>query len=153
MSSERLTKALRRKIFERAKGRCEYCLSPAKYALHPFEADHIVPRSKGGSTSLENLALSCGCHRFKAAHTYARDPKKGRLVRLFNPRKDKWTRHFRWSEDLSQIIGITAIGRATVSVLRLNRQELIELRRLLILVGEHPAQRTTNAKPSKKARE
>jgi 5-methylcytosine-specific restriction endonuclease McrA len=86
MSSERLTKALRRKIFERAKGRCEYCLSPAKYALHPFEADHIVPRSKGGSTSLENLALSCGCHRFKAAHTYARDPKTGRLVRLFNPR-------------------------------------------------------------------
>jgi hypothetical protein len=37
--------------------------------------------------------------------------------------------------------------------LRLNRQELIELRRLLILVGEHPAQRTTNAKPSKKAGE
>jgi len=153
MSSKRLPKALRREIFERAKGRCEYCLSPAKYALHPFEADHIIPRSKGGSTSLENLALSCGCHHFKAAHTHAHDPKTGRLVRLFNPRQDKWTKHFRWSEDLTQIIGITAIGRATVSVLRLNRQELIELRRLLIIVSEHPAQRPVTQKPSKKVGE
>lgn len=141
MSSKRIPTNLKRQVFERAKGKCEYCLSPATYSVFPFEADHIVPSSKGGSTSLDNLALSCGCHRFKATRTHARDPKSGKLVRLFNPRKDRWSKHFRWSEDLNHIEGLTAIGRATVEVLRLNRKELVQLRMLLLAIGEHPAQK------------
>ncbi|MFA0765761.1 MAG: hypothetical protein BDTLLHRC_000714 [Candidatus Fervidibacter sp.] len=138
MSSKRLPVSLRRQVFERAKGRCEYCLSPAAYTMHPFEIDHIIPRSKGGATTLDNLALSCGCHRFKAARVSGRDPRTGRKVRLFHPRKDRWERHFRWSEDGIRIIGKTSIGRATVAALRLNREELVRLRQLLVAVGEHP---------------
>ncbi len=140
MSSKRIPIALKRQVFERAGGRCEYCLNPAIYSMYPFEADHITPLSKGGSTSSGNLALSCGCHRFKSARTHARDPKTGRIVRLFNPRKDTWERHFRWSEDLTKIERLTAIGRATVEALRLNRDELVRLRRLLLAIGEHPSQ-------------
>ncbi|MCS7264209.1 MAG: HNH endonuclease [Armatimonadetes bacterium] len=140
-SNKRISANLKRQVFERAKGKCEYCLSPATYSVFPFEADHIIPRSKGGSTSLDNLALSCGCHRFKAARTYAQDPKTGKLVRLFNPRKDRWDKHFCWSKDLTEIEGLTAIGRATVEALKLNRKELVWLRMLLIAIGEHPKQK------------
>ncbi|MDF5717692.1 MAG: HNH endonuclease signature motif containing protein [Rhizonema sp. NSF051] len=43
----------------RAKGCCEYCYSQVKFATQSFSVEHIVPRYKGGETSLENLALSC----------------------------------------------------------------------------------------------
>jgi hypothetical protein len=38
-----------------------------------------------------------------------------------------------------EIIGLTPTGRATVSALQLNRAEVINLRRILFAVGEHPA--------------
>lgn len=37
-----------------------------------------------------------------------------------------------------QIIGRTPTGRATVTALRLNRKELVNLRELLLAVGLHP---------------
>ncbi|NBB21325.1 hypothetical protein GVN20_18310 [Runella sp. CRIBMP] len=37
-----------------------------------------------------------------------------------------------------KIMGKTAIGRATIEVLELNRWPLINLRRALIAIGEHP---------------
>jgi hypothetical protein len=36
------------------------------------------------------------------------------------------------------IIGLTATGRAIVEALHLNRSELLNLRRMLRAVGEHP---------------
>jgi hypothetical protein len=57
---------------------------------------------------------------------------------LFNPRRDKWTTHFAWTDDATQVLGLTAIGRATVEALQLNRAALINLRRALIKAGEHP---------------
>jgi hypothetical protein len=41
---------------------------------------------------------------------------------------------------LSQILGLTAIGRATVEALQLNRAALVNLRRVLVKAGEHPPQ-------------
>ncbi|MDF5724675.1 MAG: HNH endonuclease signature motif containing protein [Rhizonema sp. PD37] len=47
----------------RAKGCCEYCYIQVKFATQSFSLEHILPRYKGGETSLENLALSCqGCN-------------------------------------------------------------------------------------------
>jgi hypothetical protein len=59
---------------------------------------------------------------------------------LFNPRGDKWATHFAWTDDATQILGLTAIGRATVEALELNREALINLRRVLVKAGEHPPQ-------------
>jgi 5-methylcytosine-specific restriction endonuclease McrA len=123
---------------DRARGRCEYCLSPAAFSTQPFAVDHIVPQSRGGRTTLENLALSCGCNGYKGDRMHARDPRTGRTVPLFNPRRHSWSRHYRWSEDLLRIVGRTATGRATVEALHLHRPELINLRRLLLLIEEHP---------------
>ena len=123
---------------ERARWRCEYCLSPAAYSTQPFEIDHIIPRSKNGGTTPENLAFSCGCNSYKSDKTRARDPQTGRTVSLFHPRRQRWLQHFAWSTDALRILGRTAIGRATVETLQLNRPELINLRRILRAVGEHP---------------
>jgi len=49
-----------------------------------------------------------------------------------------WSEHFVWSEDFTEIIGKTAKGRATIKTLKLNRQRVINLRRVLIFAGEHP---------------
>jgi hypothetical protein len=140
MSSERLPRSIRRRVGERARWRCEYCLSPAAFSTHSFEADHVIPRSKGGPTTLANLALSCGCNGYKGQRTHARDPETGRSVALFNPRRQLWTRHFAWSADFMLILGRTARGRATVDALHLNRPELVNLRRILHHLGEHPPQ-------------
>ena len=138
MSSERISRRLRRRVAERARWRCEYCLSPAEFSTQPFEGDHIIPRSKGGPTTADNLALSCGCNSYKGQSTHAHDPVTGRQVPLFNPRRQRWRRHFAWSADFLFILGRTATGRATVEALHLNRLELINLRRLLLRAGEHP---------------
>src|SRR5438874_918388 len=68
----------------------------------------------------------------------ARNLQTGRVVALFHPRRQRWTRHFAWSEDFLVIIGRTATGRATVEALQLNRPELLNLRRALRTIGEHP---------------
>lgn len=138
MSSKRLSRTLRRLVADRARWRCEYCCSPAAFSTQPFEVDHIVPRSKNGRTVPENLALSCGCNSYKGDRTHAHDPQTGRLVALFHPRRQRWPRHFAWSEDFMVIVGRTAMGRATVIALRLNRPELRNLRQLLRSIGVHP---------------
>jgi len=137
-SSSRPSLRLSRQVAERAKWRCEYCQSPAAFSTQPFEVDHIIPRSKGGPTVLENFAFSGGCNSYKSDQTRARDPQTSRRVVLFNPRRQQWKRHFAWNVDFTVIIGRTASGRATVEALRLNRPELINLRRALKAIGEHP---------------
>jgi hypothetical protein len=59
-------------------------------------------------------------------------------VRLFHPRRDRWADHFAWTDDGTRILGLTPTGRATVEALRLNREPLVNLRRVLVQAGEHP---------------
>ncbi len=99
MSSKRPSSRQKRLVEERAGGRCEYCLSPVWISSQPFNADHIIPLSKGGKTELNNLAFSCGCNGCKGKRIHALDPKTNRLVPLFNPRQQKWSEHFAWSDD------------------------------------------------------
>jgi hypothetical protein len=67
------------------------------------------------------------------------DPVTGELTPLFHPRSDRWDEHFAWVAELTQVVGVTPVGRATVMRLNLNREELVKLRRILHDVGEHPA--------------
>lgn len=139
MPEPRSRRELRRFILARAQGCCEYCLSQAHYSTNPFVIEHIIPKSRGGRTHASNLALSCqGCNNHKYTKTRARDPLTKKFARLFHPRKQRWTDHLAWSADYTVIIGLTATGRATVDALRLNRAEIVNLRRVLLAVGEHP---------------
>lgn len=138
MSSKRPSAKQKRLVEARARWRCEYCLSPAACSPQTFNVDHVVSVKCGGKTAPDNLALACGCNGYKGHRIRARDPQTKRLVAIFNPRRQKWSDHFAWSDDSLQIIGLTATGRATVAALRLNRPELVKLRRLLLAGGEHP---------------
>lgn len=130
---------LRQKVAQRAQHLCEYCKSPKAYSPSPFDTEHIFPVSLGGETRFENLAYACnGCNGHKYNRTHARDPIDGDLVSLFNPRSEKWQEHFVWDTKGVSVIGITPSGRATVEALKLNRVEIVNLRKLLQIVGEHP---------------
>lgn len=131
--------ALRKAVIERAKGYCEYCHLPAAFSPNPFNFEHIIPLIKNGLTLLFNLAFSCGgCNAYKNDKTEALDPLTHQLFPLFNPRTDNWSDHFEWSEDDLYIIGKTPIGRATVHLLKVNREGNVNLRKLLKMADLHP---------------
>ena len=139
MGKKSVSAVIRRKVIFRADGFCEYCRSNSKFAESPYDVEHILPKSKGGKSELENLALAChGCNLFKAAKTEFFDSVSDKNVRLFNPRTDVWHNHFGWTSDFSEIIGLTAIGRATIEALDLNREGLINQRKMFYKYGKYP---------------
>jgi 5-methylcytosine-specific restriction endonuclease McrA len=139
MAESRTSAAQRARVLERAQGCCEYCLSQEQYSPDSFAVEHIIPLSKGGANTLENLAFVCqGCNNRKYTNTEAVDPVTQAIVPLYHPRQHNWDDHFAWSDDYSLILGLTPIGRATVEKLQLNRAGLVNLRRILAEAGEHP---------------
>ena len=139
MSENQLTSQLKQAVRARAKNCCEYCHSQEKFATQSFSIEHIYPLSKGGETKLDNLALACqGCNNHKYNKTEGTDPVTGKIVSLYHPRREDWQNNFSWNDDYTLIIGLTTTGRVTVEVLRLNREGLVNLRRILYAMGEHP---------------
>jgi 5-methylcytosine-specific restriction endonuclease McrA len=87
-----------------------------------MDVDHIIPEAAGGPIEEGNLWLFCSkCNDHKSKKTHATDPQTGETVPLFNPQQQNWKEHFEWSETGDTISGKTAIGRATVEALQLNR--------------------------------
>ena len=104
-----------------------------------MELDHLVPQSRGGRSERQNLWLACSqCNDFKSDRVRARDSETGRIVRLFNPRRDDWTEHFRWVDGGLIVEGLTPIGRATVAALKLNQRVRVIARRVWVAAGWHP---------------
>ena len=134
-----IPRALRKRVRDRAGNRCEYCKHPAAFSCAPFVCDHVHPRARGSGDSFSELAWACpACNSHKYHKVESVDPQSGKVVSLFNPRRQGWSRHFAWSEDFLLIHGRTPVGRATVAALFLNRLELVNLRRALVHIGEHP---------------
>lgn len=134
-----VTETDRQFVLERAHACCEYCQSQMRYATHGFSVEHILPKAKGGTDDLENLALACqGCNNFKFTRTEARDPVTGQIAPLYHPRVHVWLEHFTWSDDFTLLVGLTPTGRASVEVLQLNREGVVNLRRVLHTLGDHP---------------
>ncbi|MFL6216402.1 MAG: HNH endonuclease [Blastocatellia bacterium] len=139
MTKKNIPAELRRLVRGRAGDCCEYCCGQAKYSADSFSIDHIKPREQQGETEPGNLALSClGCNQHKAKRTNAVDPVTSQVVSLFHPRQHRWEDHFEWNDDFTLMIGLTPIGRATIAALQLNRAGLVNLRRILYDIGEHP---------------
>ena len=126
-----MDRALDEAVRHRARYLCEYCLMPQSIHRLRFPIDHIIARQHGGAPTLENLALACGrCNRHKGPNISGVDPVTGAVALLFNPRRDRWSEHFRW--DGPRLIGISPEGRATVIVLAMNHPEDIAIRTELI---------------------
>ena len=130
---------LRREVAARAGGSCEYCRTQERFSCDPLTVDHIIPRALDGPTQSDNLAFSCfGCNQHKALSTTAIDPINGEQVRLFDPRREAWEGHFTWNNDFTMVLGLSGTGRATIVALQLNRPGLVNLRRVLYAIKEHP---------------
>jgi hypothetical protein len=134
-----ISDALNAKIREEAGNRCGYCLTHQDYIPWLLEVEHLLPKSKGGKDDEENLWLACrSCNLYKTDQTEGFDPLTGRYTPLFNPRRQKWKRHFQWSQDGVFIIGRTVCGRATVLALNLNNLVAVTVRRNWVKAGWHP---------------
>jgi hypothetical protein len=134
MSKTYITSALRKQIYKRANGCCEYCFFPEVATLSSHEVDHIIAEKHGGLTETNNLALSCTlCNKYKGSDLTSIDPETENIIPLYHPRRDIWNEHFRLEGAV--ILPITSIGRVTVRLLQLNRQDRIEERKLLIENG------------------
>lgn len=120
-----------RLVRERANDRCEYCRARQSDEDCPFEIEHVIARQHGGEDAPANLALACvSCNRHKGPNLAGVDPESGNIVRLFDPRRQNWRRHFQW--DGPEVDGKTQVGRATIRVLGINHPGRVALRRTLI---------------------
>jgi len=130
---------LRQQVRDRFSNRCAYCRTAERLTVATFEIEHITPRAAGGETVFENLCLACPtCNRCKADRTEAMDPTTNDKVNLFHPHRNAWADHFAWNDQVTEIVGLSAIGRATIVSLRMNRPQLVRLRRMWIAIDEYP---------------
>ncbi len=134
MSPTAKEKAPRGAVAQRAGFRCEYCRLPERWTSLPFQLDHVIAEKHAGETSLDNLAYAClHCNSFKGPNLAGRDTETEEIVRLFDPRRDHWHDHFHW--DGAVLCALTAIGRVTIAVLRINLPYRVAVRCSLMEEG------------------
>ena len=76
----------RRNIFVRDRNTCQYCAN--KFRTQELTLDHVLPRSRGGLATWENIVLACQrCNRRKANRT----PEEAGLALLRAPFRPRWT--------------------------------------------------------------
>jgi 5-methylcytosine-specific restriction endonuclease McrA len=69
-------------IYARDKFTCQFC--GQRFASEDLTFDHVVPRSRGGKTTWENIVTACvGCNMQKADRT----PAEAKMHLLRQPRK------------------------------------------------------------------
>jgi 5-methylcytosine-specific restriction endonuclease McrA len=107
----------RHNIWTRDEGKCAYC--SAKLSLNEFTFDHVVPQSKGGQTTWENIVCACQpCNTKKAAKTLKEvkmtlqvDPHiptvyeiaaKTRRMGGFGPTPEEWIDFLYWETELQR---------------------------------------------------
>ena len=104
----------RRNIFARDANHCQYC--GRRFATSELSLDHVIPRSRGGETSWENIVCSCvkcnvkkGGRTPREAHMHLvrqpTRPKRSPLlsIKLGNPKYESWKSFLDsayWSVDL-----------------------------------------------------
>jgi hypothetical protein len=135
-----LVEAYRPIVVARAGGACEYCRLLETATGVTFHIEHVLPRTHGGMTVLDNLALSCpGCNLAKGYRVGAKD-RSGGEQRLFNPRAFQswllgWHLHFLLDRDSGLISARTLIAEATIDALKVNDANRLFARKLQIRAG------------------
>lgn len=91
----------RRNVFARDGNQCQYC--GRQFPMSELSLDHVVPRSRGGTTSWENIVCACvACNVRKGGRTppearmnlvrHPVKPKRSPLLslKLGNPKYESW---------------------------------------------------------------
>lgn len=118
-------------VSKRANFLCEYCHAPESAFNFPFEVDHFIPLAKGGTDDLDNLVFACrACNAYKAFHQLGLNDEEEENLRLFNPRRDIWDKHFRVNLKTFELEGLTEVGSGTINRLKINNARQIKSRQL-----------------------
>lgn len=81
--------------------------------------------------------LAClPCNRYKSSDLTSIDPLTGVITPLFHPRNQIWLEHFQLEE--GSILGLTAVGRTTIFLLRMNEINRVQFRQALAAQGLYP---------------
>lgn len=73
-------------IFARDANTCQYC--GQRLPRTELNLDHVIPRSRGGLSTWENIVCSChSCNRRKGGRT----PEEARMMLIRRPRRPEWT--------------------------------------------------------------
>lgn len=141
MPNARVGAELRRLVAARANHICEYCLLHEDDTYLGCEVDHVLSRKHGGLTREGNLAYACAlCNRSKGSDIASLASDSGELARLYNPRSNRWTEHFRLAKDGVTITPLTPTGWATVRLLGLNLDDRLVERTALRDIGRYPTE-------------
>ena len=133
--------ATKRLVHQRAGGCCEYCQTCEDIIGQAMHIEHINP---SGGDGLDNLCLSCpSCNLSKAQAVRSIDPETKQEVWLFNPRTQLWNEHFIWSVTTTRLVGLSAIGRATIERLKINQDRVLHARQRWVEAGYHPPATTS----------
>ncbi|HVN63113.1 MAG TPA: HNH endonuclease [Candidatus Binataceae bacterium] len=95
-------------IFARDNNTCQYC--KRRLPRTDLNLDHVIPRSRGGTSTWENIVCSCHhCNRKKGGRT----PAEAGMFLIRRPRRPEWSpfssdmfslKHYReWMPYLSQV--------------------------------------------------
>ena len=107
---------------------CGYCGITEVSAGGELTIDHYRPRSAGGGDDLDNLIYACvKCNQYK--HNFwptAEDHAQQR--RILHPQLDDVTLHFTLNEQTGHLEPRTETGRFHITLLRLNRPQLVKHR-------------------------
>ena len=73
-------------VYGRDRSTCQYC--GRRFPRTELNLDHVVPRSKGGRTTWQNVVCSClDCNRRKGGRT----PQQAGMRLIAPPRRPRWT--------------------------------------------------------------
>jgi 5-methylcytosine-specific restriction endonuclease McrA len=95
-------------IYARDGNTCQYC--GKRFARAELNLDHVVPRSRGGISTWENVVCSChACNRRKGGRT----PDEAGMMLIKKPHRPQWTplssdtfslrRHHEWMPFLNTV--------------------------------------------------
>ncbi len=84
--TQQYVKFTRFNLFVRDNFQCQYCAN--QFPLHKLTFDHVVPQSKGGRTTWENVVACCHPCNLKKG---AKAPEQVGMRLLRQPRRPSWS--------------------------------------------------------------
>lgn len=113
---------------------CGYCRLPlgrTGLGKMVFDVEHVVPVHHAPELEnvVSNLVWACRrCNGRKHGYVYGYDEQWGNILSLFDPRNERWFKHFMGASD-GKIHGRSGAGRATVGRLDFNGEPSVLRRR------------------------
>lgn len=107
---------------------CGYCGVSEVSTGGLLTVDHYCPLSAGGDDSLDNLVYACvRCNQYKYTF-WPSDGDKALGLRILHPLQDILVHHYRHNPQTGQLEPLTETGRFHITLLRLNRPQLVRYR-------------------------